>query len=82
MVNFDPSRDKKARENLDVLWRNLSQGGMALMPLDKYPFSERYGWIRDQYAIQPEQAVNHARKTVCFGGEGRSEGPSDLERIS
>lgn len=52
------------------------------MPLDKYPFSERYGWIRDQYAIQPEQAVNHARKTVCFGGEGRSEGPSDLERIS
>jgi predicted 3-demethylubiquinone-9 3-methyltransferase (glyoxalase superfamily) len=51
MVNFDPSRDKKARENLDVLWGNLSQGGTSLMPLDKYPFSEHYGWIQDQYGL-------------------------------
>jgi predicted 3-demethylubiquinone-9 3-methyltransferase (glyoxalase superfamily) len=49
IVNFDPSRDKNGRKNLDVLWAKLSQGGTALMPLDKYPFSERYGWIQDKY---------------------------------
>jgi predicted 3-demethylubiquinone-9 3-methyltransferase (glyoxalase superfamily) len=50
-VNFDPSRDKDARNNLDTLWERLSQGGMALMPLDKYPFSERFGWVQDKYGL-------------------------------
>jgi hypothetical protein len=44
-VNFDPFRGKEARSNLDTLWERLSQGGTALMPLDKYPFSERFGWV-------------------------------------
>jgi len=51
MVNFDPSRDRKAANNLDVLWEKLAQGGTALMPLDTYPFSERYGWIQDKYGL-------------------------------
>jgi predicted 3-demethylubiquinone-9 3-methyltransferase (glyoxalase superfamily) len=51
IVNFDPSRDKNAWENLDKLWEKLSQGGAALMPLDKYPFSERYGWLQDKYGL-------------------------------
>ena len=51
MLNFDPSKDKRARENLDALWDKLSQGGAALMPVDKYPFSERYGWIQDKYGL-------------------------------
>ena len=51
IVNFDPSRDKDARLHLDALWEGLSQGGTALMPLDKYPFSERFGWIQDKYGL-------------------------------
>ena len=51
LVNFDPSRDENARKNLDELWQALSEGGSALMPLDKYPFSERYGWIQDKYGL-------------------------------
>jgi predicted 3-demethylubiquinone-9 3-methyltransferase (glyoxalase superfamily) len=50
-VNFDPSRDQDARNNLDTLWERLSEGGMALMPLDKYPFSERFGWVQDKYGL-------------------------------
>jgi predicted 3-demethylubiquinone-9 3-methyltransferase (glyoxalase superfamily) len=50
-VNFDPSRDKDARKNLDALWEGLSEGGTALMPLDKYPFSERFGWIQDKFGL-------------------------------
>lgn len=50
-VNFDPSQDDNARENLDGLWDKLSEGGQALMPLDKYPFSEHYGWVQDKYGV-------------------------------
>jgi len=50
-INFDPSRDKDARNNLDRMWERLSEGGTALMPLDKYPFSERYGWVQDKYGL-------------------------------
>lgn len=48
-LNFDPARDDKAREHLDELWGKLIDGGEAMMPLDKYPFSERYGWVKDKY---------------------------------
>lgn len=51
MINFDASQDKNAKENLNELWKKLSQGGKALMPLDKYPFSELYGWIQDRYGV-------------------------------
>lgn len=51
IVNFDPSREQNAREMIDEVWTKLSEGGTALMPIDKYPFSERYGWIQDKYGI-------------------------------
>ena len=51
MVNFDPSRDPNARENLDKAWEKLSEGGKALMPLQEYPFSKRFGWIEDKYGL-------------------------------
>lgn len=51
MLNFDPSRDDKARENLDALWERLSDGGSILMPLEKYDLSEHYGWVEDRYGV-------------------------------
>lgn len=50
-VNFDPSRDEHARQNIDVLWERLSEGGTALMPLQEYPFSQRFGWVQDRYGL-------------------------------
>ncbi|MCB8943999.1 MAG: VOC family protein [Ardenticatenaceae bacterium] len=50
-VNFDPSREENASQMLDAMWQKLSEGGKALMPLDKYPFSQRYGWIEDKYGL-------------------------------
>jgi predicted 3-demethylubiquinone-9 3-methyltransferase (glyoxalase superfamily) len=29
----------------------LADGGKALMPLDKYPWSEKYGWIQDRFGL-------------------------------
>lgn len=51
IVNFDPARDMNASQNIDVLWDNLSQGGEVLMPIQRYPFSERYGWVQDKYGL-------------------------------
>ncbi len=51
MVNFDPSQDGNAKRRIDEVWDKLSAGGKVLMPLDEYPFSERYGWIQDQYGL-------------------------------
>jgi predicted 3-demethylubiquinone-9 3-methyltransferase (glyoxalase superfamily) len=29
----------------------LSAGGTVLMPLDKYPFSDKYAWVQDKYGV-------------------------------
>lgn len=50
-INFDPSRDTEARTALDATWEKLAEGGQVLMPLDAYPFSQRYGWIQDRYGL-------------------------------
>lgn len=39
------------KEEVDTLWEQLSKDGTALMPLDEYPFSERYAWVEDRYGI-------------------------------
>jgi len=51
IVNFDPSQDDQASEHLDALWAKFIDGGEALMPLNAYPFSERYGWVKDRYGL-------------------------------
>lgn len=51
IVTFDPARDERARERLDALWAALIDDGQALMALDAYPFSQRYGWLQDRYGL-------------------------------
>lgn len=41
----------KTKEEVDEFWGALSAGGKTLMPLDSYPFSERYGWTEDRYGL-------------------------------
>lgn len=38
-------------ERVDQLWGQLSEGASVLMPLDSYPFSERYVWLADRYGV-------------------------------
>jgi predicted 3-demethylubiquinone-9 3-methyltransferase (glyoxalase superfamily) len=51
IVNYDPSQENTPRESLDAAWSRLSEGGTTLMPIDKYPWSERYGWIQDRFGV-------------------------------
>jgi len=38
-------------EEVDELFKNLSEGGQILMPLNKYPFSDKFCWITDKYGV-------------------------------
>ncbi len=41
----------ETREQIDTLWAKLSGGGSSLMELDRYPFSERFGWVQDRFGL-------------------------------
>src|SRR5262252_2494032 len=87
MVNFDPSQDKDAKTRIDKVWEQLSAGGNVLMPLDKYPFSERYGWVQDKYGLSWQLILTNPegeqRPTIIpsllFAGDvcGKAEEASD-----
>ena len=35
----------------DRLWKVLLEGGSVLMPLDKYDWSRKYGWLQDRFGV-------------------------------
>jgi predicted 3-demethylubiquinone-9 3-methyltransferase (glyoxalase superfamily) len=38
-------------EEIDKAWKALLEGGSELMPLDKYDWSDKYGWVQDRFGI-------------------------------
>jgi predicted 3-demethylubiquinone-9 3-methyltransferase (glyoxalase superfamily) len=38
-------------KTVDRIWARLSEGGSMLMPLDQYPWSLKYGWVRDRWGV-------------------------------
>lgn len=52
---FNPSISFTVRcadeAEIDAIWAKLSEGGKTLMPLQKYPFAEKYGWCSDRYGL-------------------------------
>lgn len=43
--------DCDSEEELDDAYAKLSEGGQLLMPLDKYPFSKKFGWVQDKFGV-------------------------------
>jgi predicted 3-demethylubiquinone-9 3-methyltransferase (glyoxalase superfamily) len=41
----------ETQKEVDDLWKKLSEGGTVLMKLDKYPFSEKFGWVEDKFGV-------------------------------
>ena len=42
-----------------AVWEPLADGGMALMPLDDYPFAGRFGWVQDRFGVSWQVAPLH-----------------------
>jgi len=43
--------DCGSEAEIDELFARLSEGGKVMMPLDKYPFSKRFGWLADRFGV-------------------------------
>lgn len=65
----------RTREKIDELWSRLSEGGKVLMELNKYPFSERYGWIEDKFGVSWQLILNEESPIIVpsllFSGNQR-----------
>lgn len=38
-------------EELEFLYEKLLEGGQALMPLNNYGFSKKFGWVNDRFGV-------------------------------
>ena len=41
----------KTVEEVDKLWEKMIKGSSTLMELGEYPFSKRYGWLKDKFGV-------------------------------
>ena len=52
---FNPSFslfvDCEDEEEIERLFATLSEGGMVMMPLDKYDWSDRFAWVQDKNGL-------------------------------
>lgn len=44
-------------EETNAVWDKLLDGGKVMMPIDKYFWSERYGWVQDKYGMTWQVSV-------------------------
>lgn len=55
MFNINPSISVfvtcTTEQEIEMLWKKLSDGGSSLMPLDSYPWSAKYAWVKDKFGL-------------------------------
>lgn len=44
-------------EKTNQVWEKFAEEGKVLMPIDNYPWSERYGWVQDKFGMTWQIAV-------------------------
>lgn len=90
MFRFNPSISFYAVfetvAKVEEVWNKLAEGGEVLMPLDKYDWSERYGWIKDRFGVSWQIAKDELRHVgqpitplIMYSGEKRGEAEEAME---
>ena len=41
----------QTEDEIERVFAILSQDGQVFMPLDRYPFSEKFGWLSDRFGV-------------------------------
>lgn len=79
-ISFFVTLETEAEVN--ALWKGLAEGGGVLMPLQKYDWSDLYGWLMDRYGLSWQVALGKREEvsqtitpSLMFVGEqhGRAE---------
>lgn len=55
-------------EEVNALWESLSPGGNVMMPLNNYPWSERYGWCSDRFGVNWQLMLHEKTSDTIFPG--------------
>ncbi|MEN6635439.1 MAG: VOC family protein [Clostridiaceae bacterium] len=72
----------RSAEEVDALYASLGDGATLLMPLDAYPFSKRYVWLKDRFGLdwqlcyfETNEITQKIRPVLLFAAEvcGRAE---------
>lgn len=76
-VSFFVSCDTE--EEIDTLWKKLSDGGMVMMEFQAYPFSKKYGWLNDKFGVswQLNLAPYSQKITPCLMFVGDKAGKAE-----
>ena len=53
-------------DEIETKWNLLSEKGKTLMPLSKYPWSEKYGWCQDQFGVNWQLMMGEKTKEIIF----------------
>lgn len=69
----------ETEKELENIWNAFSKEGEVMMPLDKYPWGEKYGWINDKFGISWQLALGKIsdvgqRITPCILFTGKQYG--------
>lgn len=93
MFTFNPSISFFVKcgslEETNDTWKKLEEGGKALMPIDKYPWSERYGWIQDKFGLTWQLMVHDKENdgqsitpSMLFTGDNFGKAEEAIQRYS
>ena len=69
-------------DEINELYKQLSDGGMVMMPLDKYPWSEYYAFVQDKFGLawqimKGKYSDVNQKITPCFLFAGKNYGRAE-----
>jgi predicted 3-demethylubiquinone-9 3-methyltransferase (glyoxalase superfamily) len=72
----------ETEDEINRIWKAFSEKGSVIMPLDKYDWSKKYGWINDAFGVSWQFALGNIKEvgqkitpSLLFSGKqyGRAE---------
>jgi predicted 3-demethylubiquinone-9 3-methyltransferase (glyoxalase superfamily) len=69
----------RTENEADAAWGKLAEGGKVMMPLQKYPFSQKFGWVADRYGVTWQLNLTGGGKKITpfFMFVGKQHGKAD-----
>ena len=69
-------------DEIDRIWKAFTKEGEIMMPLQKYPWSEKYGWVGDKFGVSWQFALGKIsdvgqKITPCMMFTGNQYGRAD-----
>ncbi len=69
----------ETEQEIDDLWKELSEGGFVMMELQKYDFSPKYGWLNDRFGVSWQLNMGAAEQKIrpSFMFVGKNNGQAE-----